>query len=184
MIILTMIIVFVLMGTGLAIASTVAANYASTKRNTYVDAAVSTAEAGVSDTISRLKRSEAFTGYPDTSTGRKVLYNNAGQGRAEYATTVTANANNTKTIRSTGYVYSNNAAPMSETATNQKTIEVDVTAKTELLSPRIYAGPGGLHINYGAGPNSGQVYSMGEIRLTTGGYLGSDGATTNVDAVN
>lgn len=179
-----MIIVFVLMGTGLAVASTVAANYASTKRNTYVDAAVSTAEAGVSDTIARIKSSEAFAGYPDTSAGRKVLYNNVDQGRAEYATTVTTNANNTKTIRSTGYVYANNTLTGSADVTNKKTIEVDVTATTELLSPRIYAGPGGLHINYGSGPKSGQVYSMGEIRLTTGGYLGSDDATTYVDAVN
>lgn len=184
MIILTMIIVFVLMGTGLAIASTVAASYASTKRNTYVDAAVSTAEAGVSDTIARIKSSEAFAGYPDTSAGRKVLYNNVDQGRAEYATTVTTNANNIKTIRSTGYVYANNNLTGSTDVTNKKTIEVDVTATTELLSPRIYAGSGGLQINFGSGPRSGQVFSMGEIRLTTGGFLGSNDATTNVDAVN
>ncbi|RYX78604.1 hypothetical protein EON76_02665 [bacterium] len=184
MIILTMIIVFVLMGTGLAIASTVAANYASTKRNTYVDAAVSTAEAGVSDTISRLKGSEFFTGYPDTSSGRKVLYSNVNQGRAEYATTVTPNADNSKTIRSTGYVYANNTLTSAADVTNKKTVEVNVAATTTLLSPRIYAGSGGLNINYGSGPRSGQVYSMGPIRLTTGGYLGSDDAATNVDVVN
>lgn len=183
MIILTMILVFVLTGTGLAIASTVAANYASTKRNTYVDAAVSTAEAGVSATINELTKNPGFTGYPDTDGNRGQFYNNVEQGMAEYGTVVTTNANNTKTIKSTGYVYANNTASASVAATNKKTVEVVVNPKEVEIAPSIFAGPGGLEMNASRG-SSGNVYVMGKLNIYNYATIGTSALPVNVQVGN
>lgn len=183
MIILTMILVFVLMGTGLAIASTVAATYASTKRNTYVDAAVSTAEAGVSATISELGKSAGFTGFPDVDGDRGVLYDSVEQGKAEYGTTVTANANGTKTIVSTGYVYANNTESVSTNATNKKTIEVVVNPREVEIAPSIFAGPGGLTMSSASG-SGGNVYVMGKMSMALNSTIGSVSNPVNLQIGN
>lgn len=179
MIILTMIIVFVLMGTGLTIASTVSANYASTKRATYVDSAVSTAEAGVSATISELSRNPGFTGFPDTDGDRQEFYNNVQQGKAEYGTTVISNANNTKTIRSNGYVYAINTSTTGIDATNKKSVEAVVAPKEVNITPSIFAGPGGLYMTASQGP-SNNVYVMGKMRMGNHAALGTSTSPVNL----
>lgn len=184
MIILTMIIVFVLMGTGLTIASTVATNYASTKRNTYVDAAVSTAEAGVSDTVERLKIDNSFTGYPDTNGNRKQFYDNDTQGRAEYGTTVTDQAGGVKKITSTGYVYAVSSETDGTKATNKKSIEVKIDVKQVPITTDMLVGSGGLRLEQFANLSVGNVYVRGQVSMDATSGIGRSNKSVDLNVAN
>lgn len=176
--ILAIIIISVLTGIGLSVASVIGASYASTKKNSYADAAISVAEAGVSDTIAQLRMSDTFAGYPDTDGARKEFYNNAAQGKAEYGTVVTTNSDLTKTIVSSGYVYASGSGTAA-TATNKKTIEVIVSAKQIEISPSVFGGPGGVFMTSSRGP-SGNVYIMGKLRLDNHATMGTAALPVNL----
>ena len=184
MIVLTMIIVFVLTGTALTVAATISTNYASTKRNTYVDAAVSTAEAGVSDTIVRLKNDDTFTGYPDVNESRKIFYNNDSQGKAEYATVVTNQPGNLKKIVSKGYVYAVGSEIDGTKATNTKTIEVTVDTKQVPASYTTLVGAGGLKMGFNAQLPRGNVFVKGKVSLDTSSTIGSNSVPVTMNVGN
>lgn len=177
-IILAIIIISVLTGIGLSAAGVIGASYASTKKSSYGDAAISVAEAGVSDTIAQLRMSPSFAGYPDTDGARKEFYNNTSQGKAEYGTTVTTNSDLTKTIVSTGYIYATGSGTAA-TATNKKSIEVVVSSKQIEISPSVFAGPGGIFMTASRGP-SGNVYVMGKLRLENYATIGTASLPVNL----
>jgi hypothetical protein len=176
LIILSFIVVFALMAIGLSIAGAMGNQYTSTKRNTYVENAVSTAEAGVSASIAQLNANGSFAGY----TTRQTLYNSATRGRSEYTTTVTTNADGTKTIVSTGYTY----ATQSDTnPINTKTIKVIAKSTPQSIKAALVAGPGGLVLAQGI-ISAKNLYVNGQVSLASGTSLGMGGFTLTPTDIN
>lgn len=173
MIILAMIVVFVLTGTGLAVAGSVASNYASTKRSTYVDSAISVAEAGITDVVSRLKDDATFTGYPDTNGNRKVFFDNDEQGKAEYSATVTTQPDGQKKIVSRGYVYAVRSETDGAKATNSKSIEATIDVRQIATSYTTLIGAGGLSMGFQSVLPKGNVFIRGKVSLDTTSRIGS-----------
>ena len=139
LIILSMIVIFAMSSIGLSLAQTIFTQYSSNKQRLFVENAIGAAEAGVSATKQQLDVNSSFTGW--NTTNKQVLYNDATRGRADYSTEVTSNADGTKNIISTGYVY----RPGDTTAYNTKRIKAIVKMEMQTMpTPSVYAGPGGL----------------------------------------
>lgn len=170
LIILALIIIFAMSAIGLAVAQSVFVQYGSMKQRLHVENALGAAEAGVSATKHQLGLNNAFTGYADTS--RQVLYNDSTRGKADYSTVVTNNADSTKTIVSTGYVY----RPNETTAYNTKRVKVIVKAGLQTITtPSVFAGAGGFSVANGAvGPdNASNIINVtGKLYLSNHGVIG------------
>lgn len=175
----------VLMGLAVAIMSVISTRYAKASKDMNATSAVYAAEAGVSDTMSRLVSYSGFGGYSSP----KVFYDSPEQGRATYQTTVAENvANKTITITSIGSSYN---ISTSTTADATRTIKVLLSKSREAITDTVIAGPAGM---YFASPESfysnpttskGSVYSKGKIYLNgTNSNLGSTTASTFVRAAN
>lgn len=182
LIILSMIVIFAMSSIGLSLAQTVFIQYGSNKQRLFVENAIGAAEAGVSATKQQLGTNSAFTGYADTN--RQVLYNDAARGKADYSTVVSDNADGTKTIVSTGYVY----RPNETTAYNTKRVKVIIKAGSQTITtPSVFAGAGGLTIaNAAVGPNNpGNVVNvMGKLYMSNWGVLGSASSIPTVNVAN
>ena len=103
LIVLCLIMVLILSSIGVSVGTVISAQYASTKRASYVTSAVMVAEAGMSDTIARLYSDSHFNGYADGM--RKQLFNSPEQGKGEYSTQVFEPTSDTRVIVSNGYLY-------------------------------------------------------------------------------
>lgn len=175
LIILSMIVIFAMSSIGLSLAQTVFIQYGSNKQRLYVENAIGAAEAGVSATKQQLDANSSFTGW--NTANKQVLYNDATRGRADYSTVVTSNADGTKTIISTGYVY----RPGDTVAYNNKRIKAIVQAGTQTITtPSVFAGAGGLIVSNGAvGPdNNGNVVNvLGKITMSNHGVIGGSSIT-------
>lgn len=176
LIILTMIIIFAMSSIGLSVASVVLTKYNSSRKNLYVENALTAAEAGLSATLQQLNKATTFTGYADTN--RQVLYDNTTQGRADYSTTISDNADGTKTVISTGYVY----RPGETSAYNSKRIKAVVKGVGTSVPAGMVTGPGGLLVSAGA-VTAKNIYVNGQISLT-GGNLGAGGFVLTPTDVN
>lgn len=175
LIILSMIVIFAMSSIGLSIAQTVLTQYGTNKQRLYVENAIGAAEAGVSATRQQLNVNGSFAGW--NTSNKQVLYDDTTRGKADYSTEVTSNADGTKTIVSTGYVY----RPGETTAYNNKRIKAIVKAGTKTITtPNVYAGAGGLFISNGTvGPdtNSSIVNVLGKITMSNHGIIGGSSIT-------
>src|SRR6266568_3312668 len=86
---------------GLSIAGLTVLQYQHTVRQEFVDNAELVAEAGIEQSVYQLNTDDSFSGY----TSAQQFFNNSTQGLGTYTTTITTNADQSKTIVSTGLVY-------------------------------------------------------------------------------
>lgn len=175
LLILTMIIIFAMSSIGFSIASVAISKYNSARHTLYVENAVGAAEAGVSATRQQLDANDAFAGY--ATNNKQTLYNDIIQGKADYSSTVTSNADGSKTITATGYVYrSGETAPY-----NTKRIRVIVKKQPQTVTtPSVFAGSGGLSISNGAvGPDNASniINVMGKVTMNNHGVIGGSSIT-------
>ncbi len=169
LILLVLIIISAFFGIGLSVASVVAAKYAHSKQNVYVENAVSAAEAGVTATIAGLNYSQTFTGFPIANPA--TLYTDPNRGKATYSTTVATNGDGTVTITSIGNTYTTTTAA---SPANTKTIKAIVQKTQKAFPGSVIAGPGGLFLDNGASVNSAKyAYVMGTINAYNGANIGT-----------
>lgn len=185
LLILALIIIFAMSAIGLTVAQTVFVQYGSMKQRLHVENATSAAEAGISATRQQLDANNSFAGW--SSSNKQVLYNDTTRGKAEYSTEVTSNADGTKSIVSTGYVY----RPGDTNPYNTKRIKAIVKSMTRTIqTPSIFAGPGGLTLAGGAiGPDSTDnvINVLGKLTMTNWSRIGASttsGPSTGVPKVN
>lgn len=169
----------VLTSIGVSIGAVVSTQYAASKRASYTTSAVMVAEAGISDTIARLHADSSFTGYPDGA--RKQLFSSAEQGKGEYSTVVTAPTIDTRTITSAGYLYKNPASTANEI---KKTIKVTLKANVNPKKYSIFAGAGGLTVNWGVTLLGSDIYVLGKVDLGFGSGIGIYSSPVNLYAAN
>lgn len=164
---------------GIALLSAATGQYRLVSDGVYSQNALLAAEAGIEQSVYSLNSNDAFTGY---STAQS-FFDNTGQGRGTYTTTVTNNAgDNSKTIISTGKTYRHGSNEVVST----KKIKVTVVGTTS-TSYSVYGGPGGLIMGGSASINNSDVYVNGGIDLTQNGgtsRIGSDQSPANVNVAN
>ena len=175
LLILTMIVIFAMFTIGLSIAEATGSQYTSNRQKLYVENALSAAEAGISASRAQLKLNSAFAGYDNAS--RQTVYDDTVRGKADFITEVSTNADGTKTIISTGYVYK----PGATAAFNTKRIKAIVQRQNQTVAtPSIFAGSGGLTVSNGAvGPdNTGNIVNvMGKLTMSNHGVIGGSSMT-------
>lgn len=173
LLIFVMVISFTLMSLVIAIVSVSTTKYAKTGSDGDAANAVYAAEAGVSDTLTRLNQSETFTGYST----KKQFYSTIEKGKAEYTTSITNNGNDTVTVTSVGY-YSD--SPASAVPSVTRTVKALLLRTKTPVTENVLAGSAGITMSGTYFPWFGQptamqkgtVYSRGKIRL--------NGATTSI----
>lgn len=182
LIILSMIVIFAMSSIGLSLAQTVFTQYGSNKQRLFVENAIGAAEAGVSATKQQLDTNSGFTGW--NTTNKQVLYDDATRGRADYSTEVTSNADGTKNIISTGYVY----RPGDTTAYNTKRIKAVVKIETQTMStPSVYAGPGGLSMystTVGPADSNHTINVLGKLSMSLYAAIGTTTSAPTVNVAN
>lgn len=164
-----MILTFSLGIIGLSIAQTVSVKYAKTKRDIAAASALYAAEAGISDTATRLTTDATFPGYGT----KKTLFSEPDGGKADYMTTVTASGTS-KIITATGYAY---RTPTSTLPLVTRKVKVTISpglsyTASSRTTYSVYAGPAGLSVSNGglvAGKERGfgDVYVLGKLNVTT-----------------
>ena len=161
---------------GFSLAGLVAEQYQHTRREMYDQNAQLTAEAGVEVTVDQLNSNDAFAGY----TTAQQFFNNTTQGLGTYTTTVTTNADNSKTIISTGKVYRH-----STDTTPYLTRKVRVTAVgTNSTGYSVLTGPGGLILGGSANITNSQVYVSGTITMNGSSKIGTFNNPVTVNVAN
>lgn len=161
---------------GFSLAGLAAEQYQHTRREMYDQNAQLVAEAGVEVTVDQLNIDSTFAGY----TTAQQYFNNATQGYGTYATTVTTNADNSKTIISTGKVYRH-----STDASPYLTRKVRVTAVgTDSTGYSVLTGPGGLILGGSANITNSEVYVSGTITMNGSSKIGTFNNPVTVNVAN
>ncbi len=184
--VLTIAISFVLSLLTVSLLSVAAAKYSKTKADINDTAVVYAAEAGISDTVDQLNKTNgSFTGYST----EKQFYSNTRQGKATYTTTVVNNGNDTLTLTSTGFLYRTGA---DTTSFMQKKLRVLIFITKVPAEENIIAGSGGIGIYNTFGPpglttalTGGSVYTRGKVRTEGGGaWIGTPTNSMNLTVAN
>lgn len=165
------IVVFVLTAITFTIATVAGSKYMNSKRVTYVENAISAAEAGVGATKYKLAENPGFTGFPLASP--QVFYDrvSSSEGRATYVTDVTTKPNGQKVITSTGRVYRDSG---DDSLVNEKKIEVTLRPVLRPMSGiSLFAGSGGLSIGSQSKLYGDNIYVKGGITLAQSSSIGS-----------
>ncbi len=163
---------------GFALTSSTTSRYLLTSQATYRANALSTAEAGVEQSLQQLNSNDDFGGYPSS----QQFFNNSDQGLGTYTTTVANDPGNpnARIITSIGkvYRYHNTATPVS-------TRIVRVTAVgTSSQGYSVYSGPGGLILGGSAAITNSSVYVNGTLSLSGAAKIGTASQPLTVDVAN
>ncbi len=166
----------VLTGIGLSIAGYIALQYQHTVRQEFVDNASQVAEAGIEQTVDQLNSNSSFSGY----TTAQSYFNNSSQGYGTFTTTITTNADNSKTILSTSKIYQSASSTSPYITRKVQVIAVGTTSGGYSVS----SGPGGLILGGSASITNSNVYVNGTITLTGAASIGTQANPVTVDAGN
>ena len=162
---------------GFSIAGLVSVQYQHTRYEAFDQNAQLVAEAGIEQSVDELNSNSSFAGY----TTPQTFFNDAVQGKGTYTTTVTTNADGTsKTIVSTGKVYTSSTATTPYQTRGVKVIVVGTTSNGYSVS----TGPGGLILSGSAAITNSNVYVNGTISLSGAASIGTQANPVTVDAGN
>jgi Tfp pilus assembly protein PilX len=179
LILITIVIVIsALMIVGFALVSSATSQYILTKNDSFNANALSTAEAGVEQSVQQLNSNDGFTGYPS----EQQFFNNATQGRGVFTTTI-ANSptdSNARVITSTGKVYRYNKT---DSPVSTKIVRVTAVG-TQSQGYSVQSGPGGLIMGGSAHITNSDVYVNGTITMTGAAQIGTDAKPANVNVAN
>ena len=165
-----------LTGLALAIAGLVVLQYQHTVREEFVQNAELVAEAGIEQSVNQLNTSDTFSGYPTA----QQFFSNTTQGKGTFTTTITDNADKSKTITATGLLYRTSA---STTPYVTRKIKVTVVG-TASSGYSVVTGPGGLILGGSANITNSNVYVAGTITMNGSSKIGTATNPVTVDAGN
>ncbi len=161
---------------GLALVTLVLSDFKITTKNVSDVNALLAAEAGIEQSLHQLNASDSFTGYATN----QEFFNNSTQGRGVFQTTVTAAANNAKTITSTGSIYTLSSPSK---LVSQRKIKVTVVG-TGSESYSVFSGPGGLILTGSANITNSDVFVNVTISLSGAAKIGTANQPVNVYVAN
>ena len=161
---------------GLALVTLVLSDFKITTKNVSDVNALLAVEAGIEQSLHQLNASDSFTGYATN----QEFFNNSTQGRGVFQTTVTAAANNAKTITSTGSIYTLSSPSK---LVSQRKIKVTVVG-TGSESYSVFSGPGGLILTGSANITNSDVFVNGTISLSGAAKIGTANQPVNVYVAN
>jgi hypothetical protein len=172
------IVVSALMIVGFALISSTTSQFLLTRNDSFTADALSTAEAGIEQSVQQLNSNDGFTGY---STPQQ-FFNNTSQGYGVFTVSVAASPSdgNAKIITSTGKVYRNSSA---STLISTKIVRVTAVG-TQSQGYSVQAGPGGLIMGGSAHITNSDVYVGGTIQMSGAAQIGTDSKPANVYAGN
>jgi hypothetical protein len=172
-----LVIILFLTAIGVTIGQLTGAQYQHTKRQTFVENAELTAEAGIEQSVHQLNSDDSFTGYASPQT----FFNNSTQGKGEFTTTISDNSDGkSKTVLSVGQVY-RSASDSSPYITRKVKVTVVGTASNGYS---VSTGPGGLILGGSATITNSNVYVNGTITMTGAAHIGTNNNPLNVDVAN
>jgi hypothetical protein len=159
---------------GLSLVDVVMGQYRRTTENLFATNALLAAEAGIEKNVYSINETGSFTGLPE-----EEFYNNAEQGTASFATTVTNASEGEYIITSTGRAY-NQAGNL----VKERKVRVTIVG-TQSLVPNVYAGAGGLILSGGVNVSNTDIYVEGFIRLdNSSASIGSPSDIKEIKARN
>lgn len=171
-----MVMIIFLAAVGFSISGLIASQYQHTRLEMYEQNAQLVAEAGIEVTVDQLNSNDSFAGY----TTAQTFFTNTTQGLGTYTTTVTTNADNSKTIISYGKVYRH-----STDTSPYLTRKVRVTAVgTNSSGYSVLTGPGGLILGGSANITNSQVYVSGTITMNGSSKIGTFNNPVTVNVAN
>ncbi len=178
----TLIMVMFITLIALSLAQLVSADYQHTTRESYVQNAQLTAEAGIEETVNDLN-----SGVSPPS-GAQVYFNNSTQGKATYTVTITDNYDNpnyptkvtSMNLVSTGDVYRN---PSDTNPYVERKITV-VVVGTGGNGYSVLTGPGGLILGGNAAITNSDVYVSGTINMSGNSSIGTYNQPVGVNVAN
>lgn len=179
MILITIVIVIsALMIVGFALVSSATSQYILTKNDSFSANALSTAEAGVEQSVQQLNSNDGFSGYPTA----QQFFNNQTQGLGTFTTIISASPTdgNAKIITSTGKVYRYNST---SSPVSTKIVRVTVVG-TQSQGYSVQSGPGGLIMGGSARIINSDVYVGGTLQMSGGASIATDSKPANVNVAN
>ncbi|HXH26380.1 MAG TPA: hypothetical protein VNG90_00630, partial [Candidatus Acidoferrum sp.] len=160
----------------LSIAGLVVLQYQHTVREEFVQNAELVAEAGIEQSVNELNTSDTFSGYPTA----QQFFSNTAQGKGTFTTTITDNADKSKTIVATGLLY-RTSADTTPYITRKIKVTVVGTASSGFS---VVTGPGGLILGGSANVTNSNVYVAGTITMNGSSKIGTATNPVTVDAGN
>ena len=160
----------------LSIANVVDVQYQDTAHESYTQNAELSAEAGIEQTVNALNANNSFAGYPTAQT----FFDDTTQGKSTFITTITANADGSKTILSTANVYPNDSATVPAATRKVQAIVVG----TGSTGYSVYTGPGGLILSGNSNITNSSVYVGGTLTLSGSSTIGTSSTPVSVDVAN
>jgi Tfp pilus assembly protein PilX len=171
-----LVMIVVLTGIGIALASLASAQYSHTVREGFAQNAVLVAEAGIEQSVHQLNVDDDFAGYATP----QVYFSNSTQGKGVFTTAVTTNADDSKTLIATGQVYRNSGDSQPYITRKFRVTVVGTTG----TGYSVFSGPGGLILDGNSRIVNSAVYVGGKLQLNNNSSIGTDSNPLEVDVAN